>query len=524
MKRGAVTRRQALDYVLDEPRHRGLTTYARGLGAGPGVAERLVDDAVVAVFARGVPGDLVMADTLVRLEIAHLLGAPRKAERTDPPTEPDARRRVLGRRIRRGRALRLATIGGAATLAVALTVGAAVAVGQIERAPAAALPEQPDDGPTEPSPSATPDEPQALGDVTEHSLLPAAEPLLEGMLEAAGPGWSLVQYASEAIDGDSLVYLVDPEGALYEVPDSDELDGRLLEWLPGTTLALFSTGRYANQSTVVDLVTRQQYVTVHESLAEDRETYGQLAFVGDGTTDLVANWSKWDEIGRRQQFVRTVRLGLDGTERASAPAYAEPTIGASGLVLSPDGSRMAVDDRAGLRVVATDGLSDVARIPSPNGADGGCAVRAWLTDELLAVACASATGPGMTVAAELWLAPADGGEATFLGDVNWPESWLVGGMTVVRSLTDDAWVLDRARGGGDLDRLDVELPGAVVGSAGGRLYGFDPQYEGPYSDSELESVDPFSGDRRVLLTSSHEHSAILAVVTISDSGRTDSRS
>lgn len=517
-KRGAVTRRQALDYVLDAPRRRAYLAYAGSLGASGADAERTVDDAVVAVFGAGLPGDLVMADTLVRLEIARLLGAPppKKESPARPPVPAERRASVLGGRIRRRRALRLAAVGGAATLAVALTVGAAVAVGQIERAPAGALPEQP--GPSDPasSPSAS-DEPQPLGDVTEHSLLPDAEPLLEGMLEAAGPGWSLVQYSTEALDGGSLVYLVDPEGALYEVPDSEELPGRLAGWLPGSTLAMFSTGRYAGESTVVDLVTRQRYVTVHESLAEDRDAFGDVAFIGDGTTDLVARWAKWDDGGVRRQVVSTVRLGLDGAERGSVPTYTEAGDATPGIVLSPDGTRMAVGDRAGLRVVATDGLTDAGTLRSPYRDGDRCGVGEWLTDELVTLACRSHEGEGNVD--ELWLAPADGGEATFLGDVMWPDAWLVGGMTVVRTYDDDGPVLYRARGEGNLTRLDAELPWVVSGSAGGRVFGHSPQYEARYWDDELVSVDPFTGDRRVLLTSNHEHSAIDAVVTINDSGR-----
>ena len=521
MKRGAVTRRQALAHVLAEPRRRALVAYATSRGADAAAAERVVDDAVVAAFGAGVPGDLVMADTLVRVEIArrasHAAPSSTSSGRTpSADASPERRGAVIARRIRRRRARRILGIGGAATLAVALTVGAAVAVTRIERTPAAGAPEQPGPVPAGSSETPTPDGPQPLGDVTEHSLLPAAEPLLEGMLEAAGPGWSLVQYVSAALDGGSLVYLVDPEGGLYEVPGSENLPGRLQDWLPGSTLALFETGRHVRESVVVDLVTGQQYVTLHEVLADDRGAYSAgVAFVGDGTTDLIARWADWTDDGRYREIVRTVRVGLDGGERASAPVFAEPVGVMSATALSPDGSRMAVSDRAGLRVVATDGFADVGAIDAPYRDGDSCGVDAWFTEDLITLECSS-TGQGVD---EVWLAPADGGEPTLLGgSVRWPQVWLVGGATVIRGHDDDGNALV-LRTDGDLEPLDVELPWAVSGSAGGRVIGHTPQYEARYWDDELVSIDPLSGDRRALLTSNHEHSAITSVVTINDSGR-----
>jgi hypothetical protein len=515
-----VTRVQALEHVLTEPRRRAHLAHASSLGADGARAEAVTDEAVVAVFGRAIPGDLVMVDTLVHQEITRLLGGRRPLPAVSgPPAAAGDRSRTLGRRIRRRRAVRVARTAGAATLAVALTVGAAFGVGQIERTPVGGSPEG-TDGPG-PSASGTPG-PQPLGEVTEHSLLPDAQPLLEGMLEQAGPGWSLAQFASEAIDADSLVYLVDPEGALYELPNSRGLGGSLHGWLPGTTLGILRTGAYVGEYAVVDLLTGRRLLTIHDELADDRPSYATVTFAQDGTTDLLVRWTRWMDEGGRQ-VVRTIRLGLDGEERATTGGHVEPAVGSLvELVVSPDGTRIAVNDVAGLSIVGSDDLAQVAAVASPH--EGvACATSTWLTDDLLAVECAT-TSEGRLAGPtdELWLVPADGGDATLLGEVDYPRAWLVAGMTVVAAMDDEGTqMLYRARGGGSLSVLDATVPPVVTGSAGGRLFGFDPTYEGPYADSELVALDPFTGDRRVLLASDGEHSSIRNVLTISDAGRAD---
>ena len=155
---------------------------------------------------------------------------------------------VRRRRIVRGTATALASVVGVAAIGTA-----ALAVSGELREPAAitAHPTPSASTSTEPSLETTtgPDGRALPGFVTQGEDLPAALPLVDGVLEAATSGWTLGIYrpSVETYDGHEdatapaqyqVLYLADPEGTRYqllELPPEPFL--RLAGWQAGSTTA-----------------------------------------------------------------------------------------------------------------------------------------------------------------------------------------------------------------------------------------------------------------------------------------------
>lgn len=409
-----------------------------------------------------------------------------------------------------------------ATRAAGLVVGAAAAVVigaigvQALDAPAPAPPAQTgtpsptsERVPTEepvPEPTGAP-----LGEVTEHPLLPAASALREGMLEASTDDWRLVTYQPRTPDGPGPVaYLMDPVGALYEVPTPLALglspgDGgttAVHDWLPGTSLVLVGETSGAEGPTgftVRDVLTGATVGDLTDLTGGD--TFTEARFVRDGTTDVLVTRTglAWDTV----TVAGTQRTTADGAPVWTREGFTAPdlaTVTRRAVLPSPDGTRLLLNDGAPRHESATDrrGQRDV---PLPAGA-GECVAELWWGDAHVVLGCGATssdrTSSG-TDRTELWLVPVDAGEPVLLTD---------DAAGVVPLLVVDDRLVATHR--------DPDTEGRIAFTRDGRETPLpSPQGAGwqPYgtidgrvlttgtADGDLVALDPWTGTASVLLRS-----------------------
>ena len=513
-----------------------LVDYAAQFTTDRAEAERAVDQALVAVVARG--GSARAADTAaaVRRKVRGDFGSVRRrvaARPADPDVTPAARQdpaermAALAARVRRRRRIRAAIVVAAVVGIVGLGSATVYGVGRLTHdAPAPAPTATATPTPT-PSPTPTPEPEAILGAVTVGETLPDALPLREGMLEAAGSGWSLVQYANVEVAAE-LLYLVSPDGDLYEVPTplarADAQGYSVRDWLPGSTLILMWRGSGFGQETdVVDVLTGERLLTVHGHLSGRADVDSMsIGFVGDGSTDLIVSFAEnvWDP---PSNVALTVRLSLDGSELASIPEFRGTDVSHTRWSLSSDGGRLALNERGRLRIVRASDFREVSTLTSPYPTrPGDCAVERWAGAGQVLLACRGGTKNefGDWSHLEAWSAPVDGGAPTKLGSVgNWQAAWPVGDRTVIQAYaapgTDGGtFALHLVRQDGTLGQPTAG-PEIITASAGGRLYGYDPAYD-VYWNHALVAVDPVAGTVVELFGAHGDYDRIEAVVTHED--------
>ncbi|WP_258725317.1 hypothetical protein [Cellulomonas sp. NS3] len=433
----------------------------------------------------------------------------------------DAEVRALTARVRRRRALRATAAGlGAATVmgVGALGVQAADRTDEVPvdprpsvtRTSPAPSPSVTRTGTPAPTPTPTSEEPAVLGEVTVHPLLPPAQPLRAGMLEAAGPGWHLVTVSVPwEVEPDvpdappPVLYLVSPSGDRFEVPtpvpltiDSATWDGGTVEdWAPGSTavVTFVSTGVSLGD-------TRTGYLAVRDLLSG--ETFAEIpvpetewvgaTFVGDGTTDvLVTRRVAWTE--GYTQVDRVQRLTRDGVEVGALGAMRQSARSDEAFVRSPDGSTLVLNDADGLRLVRTRDLAVIGdvTVPYPD-APGACGVWTWWDDDRVVLRC-QPDGPSLTGEAEtseLWLAPASGdAPARRLGDAqSYVGATMVAGRLVV--LGTPSWTAVDESGTVTTLPWSSDLSAPLHGTAGDRVHVRRSTAAG---GQEIVSVDPFTG-------------------------------
>lgn len=532
-----ISRRGVLTHVLDEGTRTDLATFAAGAGVAADRAAGVADAAVVRVLRGGVPRDPAMVDALLRLEVRRLAagGAVPGAKAADQAgaSAGPAPRRALARRVRLARAGRLGLTCAAVVAACALVAGGALAVTRVDRAPAASAAEVPVDPPPavveEPTAPATP---RALGPVSQAPGLPPAEPLLEGMLEAAGQGWALVQVEASEVEDAVFVYLMDPAGTLYEVPTplgAQTWSGGLWieDWLQGTSLVTASEPR-SGDSVVVDLLTGQRFLTIPSRIEGFSAASRAVAFVGDGTTDVIASWTAYD--GDDDRVGHTVRLGLDGVERDvvehpfARGGYTEPLI-------SDDRERLVLSDAAGPRIVGTADFDDAATVPLPYAPeDAECAATRWLGDDALLLSCVLNDG---VYTNEAWIAPVSGGEPVRLAEGYGVTAWAAGDGIALGRATDvpssrhegDTWGMELHRCGWDGSCSEEPAAGiegwmTTVGSDG-TLYVYDAPYEGVVYGNAVRAADLETGQVRTLLEVGPDTSVIVVLPPGGGTGGTE---
>ncbi|MCB2177716.1 MAG: hypothetical protein KQH57_18050 [Actinomycetales bacterium] len=176
-----------------------------------------------------------------------------------------------------------------------------------------------------PSTSAPP-KAEVLSTPTVDPLLPTAEPLTRGLLATTDASWLIVEVSatSDRQTYDRTVtanYLIDPTGVRYQLPDLPGDDPSLIEWLPGTSLALATEN--ANipipapiSVVVVDLETGATTPVDLEGIAADAglvDVDVRVAFAGDGTTDLIVSMSgDGTGLGERRTLAGEVTASIDG--------------------------------------------------------------------------------------------------------------------------------------------------------------------------------------------------------------------
>ncbi len=522
------TRRALVARAVDDDARRALIEFATAVGVAPDRAAGVADEAVVRVLRDRVPGDHAMVDTLLRLEVRRIAADPQRpgpaSGGTGSPAAPP--RAALVRRVRLARARRVTLTAGAVVTACALTVGASAALIRLDRAPAEPLSQVPAAPPPtvveEPSAPATP---RVLGNVTVAEGLPPAQPLVEGMLEAADTGWSLVQLDAVAVEDRTFFYLMDPESTLFEVPTpfsgaSWIRDPELVDWLPGTRLVLMRWS-YQHEAAVVDILTGERILTVPFGLQGHEYAQFNGTFVKDGTTDLVVSWD-WSTPAGGPSGERVVRLGLDGIERAAidvSPPFDEYV----GPLLSDDGTRLAVAGDPGVRILDADDFSQVGTIQLPDGrASSDCGPVHWLGADAVLLGCDSPAST--TFALDLWAAPVDGaGLAQVAADV-FGSVWAAGdGLVLVEAVElpdtgESGWtgwgsVLRRCDWDGTCaDERFGETPTRTMpGVVDGTLYAYDAPYEGGLLDGQYVAVDLATGETRTLLDAGPDASIRVAV-------------
>lgn len=502
------SRRELLARCLEDDARADLVAFAVEHGVAQQRAGSVADSAAVRAFRRGVPRDRRMLDTLLRLEVRRQLAAeegPGKGAAAAPAGALS--RPALSRRIRRARLRRLSLVAGAAAAACAATLGVALAISQVDRAPStvtapAAPAVRPPAVVEEPT---TPPTPRVLGPVSDVPGLPVAEPLLEGMIEGAGAGWSLVELEVEDVDDTTFLYLKDPDGTLYEIPTSLGertwwRSGWIVEWLPGTRLVLVTWGRQA-EAAVVDVLTGERLLTIPYGLEGRPSAVPAVAFVGDGSTDVLVWWVWPNETGSATAGIRMVRLGLDGSERGTRNwEFTGPDGWFDDAAISPDGTRVALDAPGAVSVLSAGDLGDVASAAHPVAADSGsCHVQRWLGDDSILLTCYDA-GPG----GDLWVVDVGSGETTFLGHgLEVGTAWAVGDGLVVARREDYSEGQEYAgtvslhlcgRDGVCSDEPVAEVPGwPTVGVADDLLHAYAPPYEVPRYGEPYTVLDLTTG-------------------------------
>lgn len=421
----------------------------------------------------------------------------REAARTAP--DPTAEVAALVAAVRRRRAVRA---GGVVSGAVAAVVAGALAVHG----------GSPPVLPAEPTPRTS------VAPTPAPGALPEAPPVTDGMLEAAGPGWSLVTYVAAPGPDDAGhepgapagLYLMDPRGELHRVPtdvaltaDAPWLDApmaRLVDWLPGTTLVLMVRGLASADAATGHVVVDLRDGRAVLELDAPQNTASTVTFVKDGTTDLLIR--RDGPLDEYPGSAEIARVRLDGT----TVALVEPFEGSSG-VLSQDGTLLAVGDRNGGRVLDAGTLAEVRALPAPPGTSGGCLPAGWLGHEALLFCGSSDDGYGT-----LWLDAVDGVRDLTGPVVENPRfSVVVGDHLVVLDYRGDLTSVAR-----DGSTRSLPDPGLLLGTgtvAGGRVV----VHAGDFSDTssrDVVAVDPFTGDRTVLLRPAE--GAVARAVTIPD--------
>lgn len=411
----------------------------------------------------------------------------------DPSSEAGA----LARRVSRRRAVRTgASALSAAALIVALVVGVHSLQGPAPGPPV--LPASP--VPARPSPSPTGSSTAAvLPKVTTHPLLPVAEPMEPGMLEAADSNWRLFRFQSWAeMDGapsPAVVYLLSPDGRTYEVPTpSDPAAWYLLDWLPGTSMAIIQMA-HDSPTRVIDLVSGTTVLDL------DAGNVWDARFVHDGTHDVIYN------AGGAQAGLR--RVTTEGQVRATTAPFSAPH-GTESWLLSPRGAAVLVNDAEGPHLIASADFAAMSMTSPYPARPEACRAWRWVTETEVLVECAKAGAHAFQLGepSEFWLTTVGSGEprqlsglpsATRLGGL-----WQVGSRLVAASFgpseAESAW-WDVVYGGTTLLSHGGTPDLTVVDVLGSELIGVSrtQQADGIRSVTSLVAIDPVRGTTRTLV-------------------------
>lgn len=305
----------------------------------------------------------------------------------------------------------MAVVGAAAALAVVASACSGPQSAEPALLGPAALP-------VAASPTSTPAaSPTVVPPVTFHEGLPTAQPMPAGLLGSTTDAWTMFSINSQFIGGDqkpttgiwaglpTVLYVLDPAGALYEVPSVQSVWDPMVDWLPGSSLAIgIGPGDSHLTFRVVDLLTGHVLSTIDRDVP-DAGIVG-ASFLKDGTQDILVTSEKsvTDDPAKTQySLTRTSPAG-------DILATGGPFLGGVGGI-SAD-RRSILVGRSPQHVVSLDGFTDVETLllPYPNQIDA-CWSPLWIDDARVLVDCSS-TGQGLGEDRGLWIVPTNGGPSS----------------------------------------------------------------------------------------------------------------
>ena len=246
-----------------------------------------------------------------------------------------------------------------------------------------------------PSPSASA---HVIGTVTTDPNLPPAKPLESGLLASAGEGWSLVRYGGTqsvepSTEGPQILYLVSPDGDVYEVRNlGTGGDLRLADWAPGSSRVLILRGPSQG---------RNGFGTAEVLDLETGASVGSFT-LPPGVGAMSATFTR----PTGQNVVVSAARGANGWLKRYSPTGQElaTLLSATDPNLPPDGiinfnptwiygqdGTFAVVSQNGLSRVSADG-STTTPIPLPAGTLECWPIRWWDGSHLLA-RCTDDLGP-----------------------------------------------------------------------------------------------------------------------------------
>lgn len=422
--------------------------------------------------------------------------------------DPASESRVIAWRARRRRAARVGVVVGAAA-AVVIVAGAGVfAATRPDPVPPAET-----HTPVTPTPSESPTEPDAEEPAVDpgaavNPLLPESQPLEPGMLAAAPPGSVLLDYSVRCPypclqpTSDPVLYLVTPDGGVFG-STTPHPAGSLIDWLPGSSIALFS--RTIDQATVrvvaVDLDTGRRLGELDELLNGGLES----SLVDPGHVIRLG----YDETG---SFLERVALA-DGAVVAHVPA-----VSWLDADFSPDRSRVLITSSGGMRVFDTASLTEVSLPPTEVAWGNPCSGIGWAGADVVA-GCPDTDGTRVR------RVPLDGGAVTEIGlhPYGYPYElryvWDVGGRLVLAPHETGGDWLSRAEMAGAPEhlRFALERGGGLFGNTlidweATSWAGEGVQYLGATADGVLAAaacegsyawsvvvIDPATGSARTVL-------------------------
>jgi len=360
------------------------------------------------------------------------------------------------------------------------------------------------------SPTSTATEAPTVPPVTAHEGLPVAQPMPPGLLASTTDAWTMFSINSRSIGGDqrpttgiwaglpTVLYLLDPAGALYEVPSAQSVWDPTVDWLPGSSLAIrISAGDSHPTVQVVDLLTSHVLSTIDRDVPDAGIV--SAFFLRDGTQDILVTTEKSVSDDPAKAEYSLTRRSPSGDILATGG----PFVGGVGGV-SADRRSILVGGSP-QHVVSLDGFTDVRtlQLPYPNQTDA-CWSPQWMDDVRVLVECSS-TGKGVGADRGLWIVPTNGGSPSLLAPGRAvQQTWSTRGaatalLTIAGSIggtteltrIDAQGTLTPLREVADrdvvlLDPLWIATPGSIPGS------------------SDIAAVDPATGVSTVVFTMASE--------------------
>jgi hypothetical protein len=265
--------------------------------------------------------------------------------------------------------------------------------------------------------------------VTEHPGLPAADDRDQIPWPAVDADWTLALVSGDRFepaweDGPRVLYLVDPDGGLYEIrawPPGDSVPWLIHDWSPDGRRALIGFAGLDGHGSV-DLIQLEDGVTT--PVLPPRELGdGRAGFTKPTGRDLVL-WTS-DGTNERLEVVFS-----DLSQFSVLGEQAHDNMAPLTWLYALEGTTVVVGDRSGLHVRSNDG-TPIVDLVTP---DAVCRPLKWWRSDLVLASCIPADWvDDNSFYHQLWLVPFDGSDPT---SVTWAPAEM---PNVVDFGYTDAW-------------------------------------------------------------------------------------